>query len=448
MKADLFIDDRNVGGLPDWGVIYEMVHNKWRYDRYLREIHREAEPEKVSFWGRLFGGNKKQFAMSVASKSKAGCCGCNACAEICPKHCINMVKDAKGFLYPKVDTASCNNCGLCIKCCPWEKNNVTFHAPLKAFAAWNRNHDEYLASSSGGAAHVLSLHILSLGGVVYGCTSDDMKIRHIRVTKQEELYKLQGSKYVQSDVCGLYKQVKTDLKASIPVLFIGTPCQVAGLKNYIKNIPEHLFLVDLICHGVPSQQMLHEHISRIAKGRTAERLSFRKGQTFRMEIRGTSMRYGVAKPWHYACEPHKDMYYRAFLNGISYRESCYHCKFAQPERVGDITIGDFWGLQEREKFPPETKEGISVLLPSSIKGLQLIFSIKSALHITERSISEAIKGNTQLRRSSIQGRRSRLFGLLYPMVSFDMAMNIVVADYMAIRKVKDFIHNLRYVRSR
>lgn len=363
--------------------------------------------------------------MSVAKKKKAGCSGCNACAEICPKHCISMVKDAKGFLYPKVNTASCNNCGLCIKCCPWEKNNVTFHAPLKAFAAWNRNHDEYLASSSGGAAHVLSLHILSLGGVVYGCTSDDMKIRHIRVTKQEELYKLQGSKYVQSDVCGLYKQVKTDLKASIPVLFIGTPCQVAGLKNYIKNIPEHLFLVDLICHGVPSQQMLHEHISRIAKGRTAERLSFREGQTFRMEIRGISMRNGATKQWHYVSEPHKDMYYRAFLNGISYRESCYHCKFAQSERVSDITIGDFWGLQDDNAMP---KQGISVVLPSTDKGIRLLKAIESKLVLKERKVKEASNNNAQLCHPVKENLRVKFFRLLYPVLPFDNVVALCIAD--------------------
>lgn len=372
--------------------------------------------------------------MSVANKNKAECCGCNACAEICPKHCISMVKDAKGFLYPKVDVAVCNNCGLCKKCCPLEKDNVILNAPLKAFAAWNRNHDEYLASSSGGAAHVLSLHILSSGGVVYGCTSDDMKIRHIRITKQEELYKLQGSKYVQSDVCGLYKQVRADLKASIPVLFVGTPCQVAGLKNYIKDIPGHLFLVDLICHGVPSQQMLHEHIKYVARGRSAERLSFREGQTYRMELQGSSMRYGATKQWRYVSEPHKDMYYRAFLNGISYRESCYHCKFAQPERVGDITIGDFWGLQDDNAMP---KQGISVVLPSTDKGISLLKAIESKLALKERDVEEAIKGNDQLQAPTKPNHATRPFQTLYPMLPFDWAVfiGLVIRKLRLIAKI-------------
>lgn len=263
--------------------------------------------------------------MSVADKSKADCSGCNACAEACPKHCIEMISDKKGFLYPKLDTAVCIDCGVCEKVCPFEEENRKLHAPLAAYAAWNKDREQYLASSSGGAAHVFSSHIIKQEGVVYACTSEGMRIRHIRVDSLQELSKLQGSKYVQSDVRRLFGQVKADLQAGKPVLFIGTPCQVAGLKNYIKRIPEHLYLVDLICHGVPSQQMLHEHIHHILNGRSAEQLSFRKGQLFRIEL---AARCGTV----YSSEPHKDMYYRAFLKGISYRESCYCCPFARKEK--------------------------------------------------------------------------------------------------------------------
>lgn len=369
--------------------------------------------------------------MSVANKKKAECCGCSACAEICPKHCINMVEDAKGFLYPKIDTTFCNDCGLCMKSCPLEKEDVTLNTPLKAFAAWNKKRDEYLASSSGGAAHVFSTYILSLGGVVYGCTSDGMNIRHIRITRQAELYRLQGSKYVQSDVRGIYTQVKTDLKAGFPVLFIGTPCQVAGLKKYIKNVPEYLYLVDLICHGVPSQQMLCEHIHHILKDRTAEQLSFRKGQLFRIEL---TARCGTV----YSSEPHKDMYYRAFLKGISYRESCYRCPFARKERVSDITIGDFWGLQDAASLPLEISEGISVLLPSSEKGESLIDSVKSDIQIYERSVEEAVKGNTQLYCPVHNGLSAKLLSILYPYLPFDKAVRIAIVKDL----VREFLKNI------
>ena len=190
-----------------------------------------------------------------------------------------MIADAKGFHYPKVDTTACVDCGACKKVCPFEEENIKLNIPLTAYAAWNKDREEYLASSSGGAAHVFSSYIIRQGGVVYGCTSEGMHIRHIRVDSLSNLFKLQGSKYVQSDVRGLFSQVKADLKSGKPVLFVGTPCQVAGLKNYIKWIPEHLYLVDLICHGVPSQQMLNEHIHHILKT-SAEQRSFRKGQSY------------------------------------------------------------------------------------------------------------------------------------------------------------------------
>lgn len=367
--------------------------------------------------------------MSVVSKKKINCSGCNACAEICPKHCVHMEENDKGFFYPKVDTTICNDCGLCMKICPLKKENVVLNAPLKAFAAWNKNHEEYLASSSGGAAYVFSSHIISLGGVVYGCTSDKMQIHHIRVSCQEELYKLQGSKYVQSDVRGIFAQVKKDLKAGLPVLFIGTPCQVAGLRNHIRNIPEHLYLVDLICHGVPSQKMLHEHIGRIAKGRVIDHISFRKGNIYCMEVLSSSIQNGSKKKWVYTSEPHKDMYFHAFLQGVTYRESCYHCPFACSKRVGDITIGDFWGLQNDGEYP---ENGVSVLLPSTDKGMRLIKAVDGKLVLKERDVDEAIKGNDQLRYPVKQTYAKKMFDKLYPSLHFDLSVYIAVV----VRKLK------------
>lgn len=371
--------------------------------------------------------------MSVSDKKKAECCGCNACAEICPKHCIQMIEDAKGFLYPQVDSAICIECDACENVCPLNTSKLSLRTPLKAFAAWNKNHQEHLASSSGGAAYILSSYILDKGGVVYGCTSDGIDVRHIRVENHSDLSKLQGSKYVQSNVCGLFKDVKNDLKSGKSVLFIGTPCQVAGLKNYIKHIPEHLYLVDLICHGVPSKKMLHDHIKHIANRRVVQKISFRKGNDYRLSIQTVNFSYEVSL-WE---TPYKDLYLKGFIEGMISRPSCYKCPFACPTRVSDITIGDFWGLKNAELLPEETRDGVSLLLPMTDKGLNLVQAVESNFHIIERSVDEAVDGNTQLRHPSIQGRRSRLFNILYPILSFDMAMNIVLADHKAIWKLKN-----------
>lgn len=353
--------------------------------------------------------------MSIIDKHKATCSGCNACAEACPKQCIEMIPDKKGFLYPKVDASSCTNCGICEKVCPFIDGNTNLKEPLTAYAAWNKDREQYLASSSGGAAHVFSSYIINQGGVVYGCTSENMNIRHIRIDSLSELPKLQGSKYVQSDVRGLFRQVKTDLKTGRPVLFIGTPCQVAGLKNYIKNVPEQLYLVDLICHGVPSQQMLNEHIRHVLNGHSAKRLSFREGSLFRIDI---ASQCGT----NYSSEPHKDMYYRAFLDGITYRESCYNCPFARKERISDVTIGDFWGLHNECLLPVNGKEGISVILPLTGKGEKLINLAKPEMHAYERNVQEAVDGNTQLRCPMKRTLSRRVFNSVYPMLSFDMAV--------------------------
>lgn len=371
--------------------------------------------------------------MSVSGKKKASCCGCNACAEICPKHCIRMVEDAQGFVYPQVDSSVCVECGMCEKVCPFEVANLSLRPPLKAYAAWNKNRQEHLESSSGGAAYVFSSYILDKGGVVYGCTADGIDVRHIRVENHSELPKLQGSKYVQSNVCGLFKEVKNDLKSGKPVLFIGTPCQVAGLKNYIKHIPEHLYLVDLICHGVPSQKMLHDHIKHVAKGQKIQRISFRKGNSFIISFKALNFSHN-ADVWE---EPYKDLYMKGFMDGMTYRSSCYQCSFACPSRVSDMTIGDFWGLKNAELLPKESKDGISLLLPMTDKGLNLIHAVENNMYICERSVDEAVNGNTQLRHPSLQGRRSRLFNIIYPILSFDTAMNIVLADHKAIWKLKN-----------
>lgn len=373
--------------------------------------------------------------MSVKNKNKSECSGCNACAEICPKQCIRMTEDAKGFLYPKVDSATCIECGLCEKVCPMNVSHISLGSPLKAFATWSNNRQEHLTSSSGGAAYVLSSYILDKGGVVYGCASDGMDIRHIRVECHSELSKLQGSKYVQSDVCGLFKYVKSDLKNGKSVLFIGTPCQVAGLKNFIKQVPEHLYLVDLVCHGVPSKKMLYEHIKYVAKDRKIQHISFRRGNNFTIFLKMHNYSYN-ANVWD---DPYKDLYMKGFIDGMIYRPSCYKCPFACPTRVSDITIGDFWGLKNLELLPKESKDGISLLLPMTDKGLNLINAVKNNMHISERCVDEAVSGNSQLRYPSIQGRRSRLFNILYPILSFDAAMNIVVSDHKVIWRLKNAI---------
>ena len=353
-------------------------------------------------------------------RNKYECYGCNACREICPKQCITMKKDYKGFLYPQVNKSQCINCGLCEKVCPYSKEQLEFNLPLKAFAAWNKDREAYLKSSSGGAGYVISSHVLSVGGVVYGCCAEKTTVKHIRIDNQKDLYKLQGSKYVQSEVRGIFKSIKDDIKSGLTVLFIGTPCQIAGLKNSFKKVPEKLILVDLICHGVPSQQMMQSHFNNVSNNRKIEEISFRKGNEFVIELKSNSFYYS-ASMWN-------DLYYKAFMSGVIYRNCCYKCKFASSNRVGDITIGDFWGLKATYENIKNTNNGISLILPCTHKGIEILERIKSNLYIYERPLDEAIEGNEQLRHPTKITNKSRIFTILYTFLSFDYSLYVIYLD--------------------
>ncbi len=380
--------------------------------------------------------------MSVSKKNKIDCCGCNACAEICPKHCIAMKHDEYGFLYPEVDESLCIECGACERVCPFPAYEIDLNYPLKAFAAWANDEKAYERSSSGGAAYVISHTILSEGGVVYGCASDGLDIRHVRVDRLEDLPKLQGSKYVQSDVCGLFSQVRTDLKVGRKVVFIGTPCQVAGLKKFIKKVPDNLLLVDLICHGTPSQQMLREHIAHIVGDKKINKITFRRGNSYILDIESNGKKIWDANLWE---SPYKDMYLHAFIKGYNSRPCCHHCTFARPERVSDITIGDFWGLGEDCPRPKDCEMGISVILPATEKGLAVTQVIKSQMTLVERPVSEAITGNSQLHEPLGESNDSRRFMQLYPKLSFDRAVRAVVLKKMVKYRLKIMLRPLRPV---
>lgn len=186
--------------------------------------------------------------MQIIEKEK--CCGCSACFNTCPKNAIKMVKDKDDFEYPKIDKNKCINCGLCRKVCPVLQNN-TIENNICAYAVYNKNEKERLSSSSGGIFVLLAKVILKENGIIYGaCLDDDLQVKHIKVDKISDLPKLMGSKYVQSDINNSFRSVKEDLEKNKKVLFTGTPCQVEGLKSYLRKDYKNLYTQDIICHGV------------------------------------------------------------------------------------------------------------------------------------------------------------------------------------------------------
>ena len=355
---------------------------------------------------------------------KEHCTGCWACVNSCMKNAITMREGQLGHLYPHIDIDICIDCRLCHKICPANKVlDATF--PSTAFAGWSKNLDEYKTSTSGGAAAAFSKYLIRQGGVVYGCAClDNVNICHVRVDKESDLHLFKGSKYVQSNVGENFRLAKEDLQAGRKVLFIGTPCQIAGLKSYLRKDYANLYLVDLICHGVPSLVYLKQHVFKMTKSKEISQVKFRDGDGMYLLL--LLLRDKVLYRRSLWEERYKDTYFNTFIDGFTYRNSCYQCKFAKPERVSDITIGDFWGL--KDDLPLAHPNGCSCLLPITPKGVELINAIKSDFHLFEREISEAESGNEQLRHPKRKNFRISVFRNIYHLIGIDTAYKLTVSD--------------------
>lgn len=351
--------------------------------------------------------------------SKYQCSGCGACADVCPAHCIRYRQDASGFQYPVIDSEACIGCGACDRVCPIKPENITVREPEKCFAAWAKDSDVHRTSSSGGMGYLLAREIIARGGVVYGCSGENPEhIRHIRVDNIEGLPLLQGSKYVQSDTRGICKRIKEDVKSGRDVLFIGTPCQVSAVNRLYPRKPANLYTADLICHGVPSQKMLNDQITLAGRrfgNQKPSGISFRNGSDFFMQLTYPDRRSFRQPVW-------KVPYYKAFMDGLSYRPSCYRCPYASSARAGDITIGDFWGIKDARELPAET--GVSVVFTLTDKGDSLLKSLAPSLEIIPRLVREAVDGNDQLRGPVKYSFRARVFRALYPASSLRVAFTV------------------------
>lgn len=360
------------------------------------------------------------------------CTGCAACMNRCPKQCIEMLPDDKlGHLYPIIDHDKCIDCGSCQKVCP-VNHPLELHVPLHAYAGWDKNDDEYISSTSGGAASAFARFIIRQGGVVYGCAmQSNIEVSHIRVDNLDDVVKLKGSKYVQSTMGMTFHAVRNDLRMGRKVLFIGTPCQVAGVKSYIgeKN-SGNLYTVDLICHGTPPLAFLRKHVLKKTKGVVPDKILFRKGAYLLLLLLDGKELYKSSL----FEQRYEDIYYNTFFDGFSYRDSCNTCRYAQPNRISDVTIGDFWGLNEN--LPLKHPYGCSVLLPTSDKGMELIEGIRTEFNLFERTVDEAVMGNDQLRHPKEANFRVQIFKKIFPIIGVGNAYRLCVIDKIARRKLR------------
>jgi len=328
------------------------------------------------------------------------CTGCTLCERICPKQAISFSIGENGFLYPVINN-NCINCGLCnLKCPSNSESNLLFNSEKQSYyACWSTNKKNRKSSTSGGVFYELCVQIISNGGVVYGCQLENEKVRHCRINSIEDIFKIKKSKYVQSYLDDVFLQIIEDLNNNLTVLFSGTPCQVNSLKLLldIKKIPtDRLFLVDVVCHGVPSQKMFSEYCREISKD-SIENYEFRNKNT------KYSWTYNQvvasSKNVKYQNLTIYDPYFRLFNAGYSLRNSCHNCSFASIKRVGDITLGDFWGYRPKKAKMNNFYDGVSLVVVNSNRGKSLFDKALTNLLFCEYSQSEAISGNLTFKES-------------------------------------------------
>ncbi len=319
------------------------------------------------------------------------CTGCTACYNICPFNAIEMKENEEGFLEPKIILDKCTQCGLCKKTCPVLNEEIKNNQCIEAHAAINKNKNVQETSSSGGIFSILSEYIINkLNGIIYGAYLDGSKVSHIRIDNIKDLEKLKGSKYLQSNLSDTFKKVKQDLENNEEVLFSGTPCQIAGLKSYLKKDYNNLLTVSVICHGIPSPLIFEKYLNTL--GQNIKDYNFRDK---RAGWENYKISYKIADE-KFLINPQEDLFMKSFQKDLDLRYCCYNCKFKYDgKNCADIILGDYWGIyNEHKEFFDE--KGVSAIILESEKGIKMFNEIKQNTKFINTEIEKIIKGNPSL----------------------------------------------------
>ncbi|AGF54980.1 coenzyme F420-reducing hydrogenase, beta subunit [Clostridium saccharoperbutylacetonicum N1-4(HMT)] len=333
--------------------------------------------------------------MNVYSDKKH-CSGCSGCYNICPKECIEMQQDEEGFLYPRIDEKKCIKCNLCSKVCPYNNDNEDndIEKP-KAFACIHKDIEVVKKSTSGGAFTAIAESICKEEYVIFGAAlNENVRVVHKYIADIKDIDLFRSSKYVQSDISKSLKDVKTFLDKGKKVIFTGTPCQIAGIKSFLRKDYENLITIDLVCHGVPSPLVFEkykEYMEKIHNSRI-KHVNFRDktkkwdehNMTIKFENGAIYTKRGV-----------DDAFEVGFYKHLYHRPSCHQCPFSRIPRVGDFTLGDLWGIDD---IIPQIndKKGISLLLFNTKKSEAFVKEIKERAKLIEINLNDAVANNKNL----------------------------------------------------
>lgn len=332
--------------------------------------------------------------VNVGQKTKNTCSGCEICIEICPVNCIEMYTDHEGFSYPHVNNEACIRCSKCLKICPFEKKD-NLSSPLFYLAAQCKDNEILNSSSSGGIFGTISHYFIEYGGIVFGASFTNNGVKHVSINKVEDCIQIMGSKYVQSKLEGTFNECKDLLENNKHVLFSGTGCQINALKYFLDKDYPNLYLIDIICHGVPSAMIFNkfkDYVEKIRHKRIIKinmRDKTEGWKSLRLKIFYDD---GSSESGTQLCF----LWSKLYQSNLTLRPSCFNCTFCNIKRAGDITLGDFWGINETKISNFNKNRGVSELLVNTEKGKKLLDHISSQLLIRDLTECEAKLNQPQL----------------------------------------------------